>query len=265
VIDELLGRRIDLRPMVLLRYLAGPIVVLHLWPIAHGTLYLDTFHEPYVSWYPQLPRGAYVALLWIGMAAGLCMLVKPIARAATIVAFAVVTYDLFASTTQLHNNRAYLFIVLGCLCFVGGDSGPAWPLWLLRVEAATIYAGSGLSKLFDRDWFSGRVTWGRMLEVQDRVPHWLLNRDLHTFAAKAIIATELFIAFGLWSRRTRPYAAAVAVVFHLAIAATADVEVFSALGIAALVIWLPAQRVVAIPPSTGMTAPVRYAPARDAR
>lgn len=229
----------DLRPLVLLRYLVGPIVVVHLWLIVHGTLYMDTFHEPYASWMPELPRAVYLALLWLGMAAGVAMLVKPVARAATIVAFAAVAYDLFASTTEFHNNRAYLFIVLGCLCFVPGDVGPSWPRWLLRAEAATVYGASGLSKLLDRDWFSGRVSWGRMLAISDRVPSWLTDRELHTYAAKVIIATELFIAVGLWFRRTRPFAVAVAVLFHLAIAVTADVEVFSALGIAALVIWIP--------------------------
>ena len=245
-LDELLGRRIDLRAMVLLRTITGPIVVLHLWPAIddarHGFIYRDTFHEPYAGWYPELPRSVYVALLVVGALAGLAMMVKPVARAATIVAFTVVTYDLWVSTTQFHNNRAYLFIVLGVLCFVPGDTGPAWPLWLLRVEAATVYGASGLSKLLDRDWFGGQVTWGRMIEARDRLPGWavdtLTDRSLHTGAAKVIVLTELFIAAGLWSRRTRPFAIGVAVLFHLAIAVTADVEVFSALGIAVLVIWI---------------------------
>jgi hypothetical protein len=266
-IDELLGRRISLRSLTLLRLFAGPIVVMHLWPFVddarHGFIYRDTFHEPYASWYPELPRSLYVALLVLGLVAGIGMMLKPVARPATIVAFAVVAYNLFVSTTSFHNNRAYLFVVLGVLTFVPGDTGPAWPLWLLRIEAAVVYAASGTSKLLDRDWFGGRVTWGRMLGVQDRLPDWsvsvLTDRTFHTGAAKVIVLTELFIAFGLWSRRTRPIAIGVAVLFHLAIALTADVEVFSVLGIAALVIWATPQPqpTVQMPPSTGMTAPVR--------
>ena len=56
-------------------------------------------------------------------------------------------------------------------------------------------------------------------------------------AAKFVIATELFIAVGLWSRRTRYAAVWVAVCFHVAIQLSASVEVFSYLAIAALVIW----------------------------
>jgi hypothetical protein len=80
------------------------------------------------------------------------------------------------------------------------------------------------------------------MKVEDRIPDWLApaltNRDLHTGYAKVIVLTELFIAFGLLWRRTRWAAIAVAVAFHLSIALTADVEVFSILGVAALVIWL---------------------------
>jgi hypothetical protein len=52
-----------------------------------------------------------------------------------------------------------------------------------------------------------------------------------------IICTELFIAVGLWWRRTRYAAVWLAVCFHLAIEVAASVQVFSYLGIAALVIW----------------------------
>jgi hypothetical protein len=119
-------------------------------------------------------------------------------------------------------------------------------LWLLRFEAATVYAASGLSKLLDHDWFSGTVTWHRVVLVRDRVdasvlPSWavdvLTDRSFHTVAAKLIIATELFIAAGLWSRRTRYAAVWVAICFHVAIELSAEVQVFSFLAISALVIW----------------------------
>ena len=73
------------------------------------------------------------------------------------------------------------------------------------------------------------------------LPPWsvdvLTNRSFNTVSAKLVIATELFIAAGLWSRRTRYAAVWVAVCFHVAIQLSASVEVFSYLAIAALVIW----------------------------
>ncbi len=275
-IDRLLGRPVSMRAFALLRIMIGPIVLLHLWPILtdarYGRIYRDVFHEPYASWYPEVPRGAYIGLLWLAVVAAAAMTVGLWTRAATVAVWAVVTYDLLLSTTNFHNNRAYLVIVLAALAVAPcgrelsvdaawrarrgrprrSTEAPGWPLWLLRFEAATVYGASGLSKLLDDDWFSGTVTWHRLVLVRDRLeasvlPSWavdaLTDRPFHTVAAKVVIATELFIALGLCSRRTRYAAVWVAVCFHVAIQLSASVEVFSYLAIAALVIWaVPATR-----------------------
>jgi hypothetical protein len=205
-------------------------------------------------------------MLWIAFVAALAMTVGLGTRLATAAVWAIVTYDLFLSTTNFHNNRAYLVIVLAALAVTpcGRElsvdawwrarrglgarptASPAWPLWLLRFEAATVYGASGLSKLLDHDWFAGTVTWHRVVLQRGRLessvlPDWaidvLTNRSFHTFAAKVVIATELFIALGLWWRRTRYVAVWIAVCFHVTIQLTARVEVFSFLAVAALVIW----------------------------
>jgi hypothetical protein len=248
-LDELLGRDVSLRALQLLRILLGPVVLLHLRPYladaAHSEIYRDHFYEPYAAWYPELPRGLYVAVLILGALAAVAMTLNRFPRAATITAFAVVAYNLFLSTTHFHNNAAYLTVVLGLLALAPATPrGPAWPLWLLRFECAAIYGASGLSKLLDPDWFGGTVTWQRVVQARDEL-HWLpdwvvsilIDRDIHTGAAKLIVLTELFIATGLWWRRTRYAAVWVAVIFHVTIEASASVQVFSLLGIAVLVIW----------------------------
>jgi hypothetical protein len=122
----------------------------------------------------------------------------------------------------------------------------AWPLWLLRFECSLVYAASGFSKLFDADWFGGTVTWGRVVTgeaivrasiLPELAQDVLLDRSFHTFAAKFIVATELFIAGGLWWRRTRLAAVLVAIVFHISIEVAASVETFSYLAIVVLVVW----------------------------
>jgi hypothetical protein len=277
-LDELLGREVSLRALWLLRVLVGPIVLLHLAPFLSDSLdgrtYQDVFHEPYASWYPELPEGAYIGVLWLGAAAAVAMSLGALARLAaltriaTVTTFAVVAYNLFLSTTHFHNNRAYLVIVLGVLAIAPvTQAGPAWPLWLLRFECAAVYGASGLSKLLDPDWFGGTVTWQRVLH--DRadlhpLPDWavslLTDRDFHTGAAKAIILTELFIALGLWSRRTRYVAVWVAAIFHVTIEASASVQVFSFLGISVLLIWaVPStrDRVLRIDPRAKLARVVR--------
>jgi hypothetical protein len=123
---------------------------------------------------------------------------------------------------------------------------PGWTLWLLRFVSAVTYGASGLSKLLDPDWFGGRVTWGRVVlqeaMVRDSllpsaIADMLLDRSFHTFAAKAIVLTELFIATGLWWPRTRRLAIAAAICFHVTIEFSAEVQVFSLLGLAVLFAW----------------------------
>jgi len=247
--DDLLGRRVSMRALALLRVLAGPAVLLHLWPFIsdamHGRVYRDAFYEPYASWYPELPDALYIGLLGLAAVAAVAMSLGVLTRVATVTAFSVVAYNLFLSTTHFHNNRAYLVIVLGLLALApAARSAPAWPLWLLRFECAAVYGASGLSKLVDPDWFGGTVTWQRVVRARDELdplPDWavsvLTDRGFHTGAAKLIVLTELFIAVGLWSRRTRYAAVWVAVAFHLAIEGSASVQVFSYLGIAVLVVW----------------------------
>jgi vitamin K-dependent gamma-carboxylase len=284
-LDDLLGREVSMRGLALLRVLTGPVVLLHLRPYLsdalHGRTYADAFHHPYAAWYPELPEAAYIALLWLAAIAAVAMSAGFLTRLATATTFAVVAYNVFLSTTHFHNNRAYLLIVLGVLALApcGRElsldatlrrrrdkpapdlSAPAWPLWLLRFECAAIYGASGVSKLFDPDWFGGTVTWQRVVRARDELtalPDWtvtiLTDRGFHTGAAKFIVLTELFIAAALWSRRTRYAAVWVAVVFHLSIEASASVQVFSFLAIAVLVVWaVPStrDRVIRIDPANG--------------
>jgi uncharacterized membrane protein YphA (DoxX/SURF4 family) len=282
-LDELLGRRVSMRALALLRVLAGPAVLLHLQPFLSdaldGRTYRDAFYEPYAAWYPQLPDALYMALLGLAVVAAVSMSLGFLTRVATATTFTIVAYNLFLSTTHFHNNRAYLMIVLGLLAVAPcgrelsldawlrrrrglpplDTRAPAWPLWLLRFECAAVYGASGLSKLLDPDWFGGTVTWQRVERARDQLgslPDWMVslltNRSFHTGAAKLIVLTELFIAVGLWRRATRYAAVWVAVCFHLAIEGSASVQVFSYLAIAVLVIWaVPStrDRVLRVDPS----------------
>lgn len=269
-LDRLLGGRVSMRALALLRIAGGLIVVMHLRPFleraADGLIYRDSFYEPYASWYPELPRDLYVVMLWTGVVAALAMAAGLRTRTSTTVTFAIVAYNLFLSKTHMHNNRALLVVVLALLAVapcgreLSVDAAlrtrrglprldtyaPAWPLLLLRFEVSAVYAASGFSKLVDADWFGGNVTWDRMVRSRDNLeatplPSWVIDvmtdRDFHTFAAKVIVFTELAIAFGLWPRRTRYAAVWLAVVFHVSIEMSASVQVFSYLALAALVIW----------------------------
>ena len=85
--DELLGREVSMRALALLRIPAGAAVLLHLRPFLSdgldGRIYRDAFYEPYAAWYPELPREAYLGLLWLGAAAAVAMSLGFLTRVAT--------------------------------------------------------------------------------------------------------------------------------------------------------------------------------------
>ena len=265
---EVFDQPASVRGVAVLRIVLGPSVIWHLRPFltdaVGGITYHDRFQQQWWPWFPNAPAGLYVALLWIGVAAAVLMTVGLWSRTATWAAFAVVAYNLFLSETHFHHNRAFLVILLAgvALCDNGralsldalrrppsDDLGLVWPMWLLRFEAAAVYFASGFSKLIDPDWLGGRVLHDRAVRYQNEVREALGDaladpvlevvtaRAFHWVLSPAAVATELFIAFGLWFRRTRLAAVWVAVAFHVGIEVTAHVQVFSVIAIGALALW----------------------------
>jgi hypothetical protein len=281
----------SVRAWAVLRFAIAPLVFIHLRPFVrlmrHDIWYRDRFHEPWVSWYPEVGKGAYFWLLRLCLVAAVLASLGVATRVTTTYTAAFVAWNLFLTTTNYHHNRAFLTLILvGIASAPSGrvlsvdawmarrrgrplvDDAPLWPLWLLRFEVACVYGGSGFSKLLDADWRGGVVTWDRVLKARPQLertplPQWFIDlishRGFHTGFAKVVILTELFIAVGLWFRSTRLAAVWTAVWFHVFIEIAAHVEVFSYAGVAALVIWaVPRTRdrvVVGLP--ARWTGPVR--------
>jgi HTTM domain len=290
--DDVFDRPGDVRTLGLTRLLFGPVVILHLGPTFNewrdGTVYSDRFHVPFWSWYPEPPRPLYVAVLLVGLVAGAAMTIGWRCRIATAVAFAVVLYNLLLDQTGFHHNRAFLTVVLGGLALLPTDralsvdawrarrrgrplapTATLWPLWLLRAMVASVYFASAASKLSNPSWRDGTVLFDRASRSRDELQHSPLPgalvdlftaRWFHSAFAPAAIATELFIAIGLWFPRTRYAAIWTAVVFHVAIEVGADVQVFSLAGLAALTIWVTARardRSLALPLGSRLAPLVR--------
>ena len=239
----------SLRGPALMRLVIGPMVLLHLLPflsaMRQGRYYADSFYSPWVSWLPEAPREVYFALLCLCVLSAATLSLGLLTRASAVYAFAFVGYNLFLSETHFRHNRAYLFINLAFLALIpcgrllsldawraqrrGKPLEPnasLWPMYLLRFEAVSIYAASGFSKLMNPDWWSGLVTFDRVIRHQRQLeasvaPQWLIelvtDRDFHTIFGKVAILTELFIASALVFPFTRRAAIWVAIIFHLTI------------------------------------------------
>lgn len=267
---DLLGRIVDatgdLRLMGLMRAAFGAIVVVHFWPdLTSDRLPVERFHAPWWSWWPVPDAGLYRVLLWAGVLAGALMIVGVLARLATAVALTVVLYLLIVDLGGFGHNRAFLaWVLFGLMLLPTGRAwsipalvarhrgepldtvGFTWPVVMIRLIVSGVYLASAVTKLLDAEWRSGLVLWDRTIRYEHAIPSafdgWihdlLVGRWFHRVLAPATIATELFLAVGLWFPRTRRAALAVAVAFHVSIELTARVQTFSYSALAALLIWL---------------------------
>lgn len=266
-LDAIVQRTADLRPVALMRLLFGAIVIRHLWPDLRSSVTpVERFHVTWWSWLPVPSPGLYRILLWVGVAAGVAMLLGLAVRLATATALAVVSYLLFVDMTGFAHNRGFLVWMLFGLSLLptggaytvlnlrrrrteagrapsGTSPGPVWPVLMLQVVVSSVYLTSGGTKLLNPDWRSGQVLWDRMLRHEHLIPFdgWaydvLVSRTFHHLLSPSAIALELFLGIGLWFGRTRGAAVVLAIVFHVSIEITASVQTFSYSALTALLIW----------------------------
>ncbi|MFA9563586.1 MAG: HTTM domain-containing protein [Acidimicrobiales bacterium] len=268
--NEGLDDPVDVRSLAVLRLAIGPIVLLHLSPFIgdalDGVIYSDHFTLPYWSWYPELPHGAYVALLWATATAAVLLSAGLWTRVVAWLTVGGVAYNLFLSQTHFHHNRAFLLILLvGLAVLPSGRTvsldarrarrrgaplspvgGTRLALTVLRFGIALVYFASGFSKLVDPDWWGGTVTRLRVERYEYRlvdagVPDGLIDLlsdpGFQAIGAKVVVLTELFIGIGLLVPRLRMAAVWFAIPFHVSIQLTAVVQTFSVAALAALVVW----------------------------
>ena len=160
-------------------------------------------------------------------------------------------YVLLCDRLDFHHNRYALFCFAGLVALAPCDRsfliaghaltplervGPLWAQRLAQLQASIIYLASGGGKLLDADWRDGLVLADRLARhaeeavargVPARVMEWLATPMASSALAKLAIATELFLAVGLWAKRTRVYALWWGVAFHLAIEVTSHVEIYT--------------------------------------
>lgn len=269
--DALFDDRGSVRAICLLRLFIGPIVLLHLKPflqmVIAGEWYGQFFYDPWVSWFPEAPRELWQLVIVLAAVCGVLLSLGVRTRIIAPLTLALIAYNFFHSETYFRHNRQFLMLFLGGLSLM--DSGrmysvdawlrrrrtaepPAeddrlWPLYLWRFLAAAPYFASGFSKLIDPDWWNGIVTMDRVNRyrwnaeqagVPPEVMDFMSSAGFHEWFGKVAIFTELFICTALWFRKTRYAAIFVALCFHASIEVSAQVQVFSYLGMLGALIWV---------------------------
>ncbi|MEI9939489.1 MAG: HTTM domain-containing protein [Pseudomonadota bacterium] len=216
----------------------------------------DYFHMPMIpeEWLPG--RSGYQLLLGLQALACVSAFLGWWPREALLVASSLGLYFLTCDRLQYHNNRYALLLLGFLLAFVPCDRAflfmrgrghtlpreqriaPTFARRLFQIQVSLIYLGSTAGKLLDADWRSGQVLFLRFAKAPEycalhglTLPAWaiaiLTAAWFASFAAKAAITSELFIALGIWLTQTRRLALWLGVAFHFWIEVTSNVELFS--------------------------------------
>ena len=224
------------------------------------------------AWIPGLevpPAPVVYGLFAAQILAGLLIAIGRHARPALVVwlvSFGVV--ELFDKALYL--NHYVLMTLLGVWLLVSPvhrvslSSGrlPAWSLWLLRVQVATVYAWAGVAKL-NADWLlraEPLTTWLQALVEVPLVGPLLAHDTTAYLMSWGGAAYDLMIPALLLAVPTRRLALALVAGFHVTVGVLFPIGVFPLVMLAAATLFLdPAwpRRFLAMPADRGQPAPLR--------
>lgn len=191
---------------------------------------------PVFAWLPMLPASALRAFIALWCVAALFFILGWKTRPSGAVLVLLTGYTLLLDQ-QTYSNHLYLLVLILLLSTIA-DSGAAWsldarrqaprnevaawPVVLLKTQVSIVYFFSAVAKITPQ-YLAGEIL-TRSLKQHGAlaVPAAWRTPAVMSFLAVASIVIELFIAFGLWSRRLRPVAILAGIAFHLWILAVVD-------------------------------------------
>jgi uncharacterized membrane protein YphA (DoxX/SURF4 family) len=211
--------------------LASLLALFEAWRVLTRLLRPLVVKIPILPAIPLIPSGALSSFIGVWILASLLFAIGWKTRTAGAVLALLTGYTVVADQ-QTYSNHLYLLAVVILLLTIS-DCGAAWsldarrhgrkadvaawPILLLKFQLTIVYVFSCAAKL----------TWpyldGEILAASLKREGWLalpvILRDPSVMngVAVASIVAELFIAFGLWSRRFRPLALCAGIGFHLLI------------------------------------------------
>ncbi len=230
--------RTDPRPLAIARIIVGFAALLETLEAARvlsRVLRPAVVKIPFVSWVPLMPSGALLVFLAVWVVAALLFVLGWKTRLAGTALVLITGYTLILDE-QTYSNHLYLLCLVILLLTIAGSGAvwsldarrhairdvAAWPVLLLKIEATIVYFFSAMAKLTP-SYLAGEIL-TRSLKQEGWVAlpaSWRTPAVMTSLAVASIVA-ELFVAFGLWSRRTRPFAIVAGAGFHLMIIATLD-------------------------------------------
>ena len=214
---------------------AGMFAAFEVWRLLPHFLRPTVIKLPYFEHLPVLPAASVRVFILFWVLAAIAFVIGWKTRIAGAVLACAIAYPLMLDQ-QLYSNHLYLLLLIVVLLTIA-DSGAAismgagqaepatvrgWPIWLLKVQVSIVYIFSAIAKVTPQ-YLSGEVLTESLKQYGFfTVPMaWRVPVAMKLLAIVAILM-ELFVGFGLWSRRLRPVAVIAGVLFHTFIIAALD-------------------------------------------
>jgi hypothetical protein len=258
-----LGRRLfstcDIASLVAFRIAFGLLMLFEVARVfpSVGPLYIEpTFHFTYYGFdwlHPWAGNGMYVHFGVLGLAA-LCVTLGLFYRAAALVFFLGLSYVFLLEQATYLNHVYLLSLISFLLIFLPAHRAlsldawlrpelrsqvvPVWALWLLRAQIAIPYFYGGLAKL-NPDWVRGQPLRLWLDRDAERLGPFLAQDWFAYLLSYGGIAFDLLIVPALLWSRTRPWAFALALAFHLTNSVLFSIGIFPWAMIAATTIFFP--------------------------
>lgn len=205
----------------------------------HDAFVVPTHVFPYVDVLRPLPgRGMYAVYAVLGLAgAGLALGIR--SRACAAVACVLFTYAHLCDKSNYLNHYYLLSLLLGLAALLPLGSAlaladapsstlPAWMLWLVRGQIGVVYFFGGVGKL-GADWLFRAMPLQIWLAANGDFPvlgPLLRHRETAYVMSWTGALFDLSVPFLLCIRRTRPYAYALVVFFHVVTARLFQIGMF---------------------------------------
>ncbi len=245
---------VDNASLVCFRIAFGLLLV---WELAHTdtTAPRFCFSYPGFSWVQPWPGAGHCIHVWItgllafGIAVGFCY------RWCATLFFLAYSYLFLLDASQYLNHHYLICCISLLLVFIPAhhaasvdawrrpalrrETAPAWALWLLRGQMAVVYIYGGIAKL-NSDWLHGEPLRHWLAARADYPlvgPYFLKEWVVYGFSYGGLILDLAIVPALLWPR-TRPWAVAAAVAFHLTNACIFTLGIFPWLSIAATLLFL---------------------------
>lgn len=254
---------VDIASIAIFRIMFGLILCWEVWRFFENDwirLYyiVRNFYFKYFGFewvHPWPGDGMYYHFLFVGFMA-LCVATGFLYRITSWLFFLGFTYWFLLDETRYLNHLYMVSLVALLMAIIPAhrarsfdivlwprlrsETIATWCLWLLRAQVAIVYFYAGIAKL-NGDWLRGEPirAW---LYRRDEIPllgPWLDNEFSVWVFAYGGLLFDLLVAPALLWRKTRPYAFAACVVFHLTNKFLFNIGIFPFMMLAATLLMFP--------------------------